>query len=86
MPHTCSEGHKHRFLQREAASDITESRCLRIQIEITYFFHPAAERYLAYILPIPPIPMRPMAGWSSTGSCGVTLLLGIVVFCYQARV
>jgi hypothetical protein len=37
-----------------------------------HFFHPAAERYLAYIFPIAPIPISPMIGCSSTGASGVT--------------
>lgn len=38
---------------------------------ITYFFHPACERYLAYILPMAPIPMRPMVGCASAGLVGL---------------
>ena len=38
---------------------------------ITHFFHPAAERYSAYIFPIAPIPMSPMEGCWSAGASGV---------------
>lgn len=39
---------------------------------MAHFFHPAAERHLAYIFPIAPIPISPMVGCSSTGASGVT--------------
>lgn len=48
---------------------------------VTYFFHPAADRYLAYILPMDPIPISPIVGCSSIGEEGLTLglTIGIVV-------
>jgi hypothetical protein len=41
-------------------------------MKIAHFFHPAAERFLAYIFPIAPIPISPMVGCRSAGASGVT--------------
>ena len=43
----------------------------------THFFQPALERYLAYMRPMSPIPMRPMAGCSDAGPVGETVWLFI---------
>ena len=40
--------------------------------KVAHFFHPAAERELAYIFPIAPIPISPIVGCSSIGVSGVT--------------
>ena len=39
----------------------------------TDLFQPAPERYLAYIEPMAPMPMRPIVGCCSVGSLGLTL-------------
>lgn len=51
------------------------------RVRVTYFFHPAADKYLAYILPMDPIPISPIVGCSSIGDEGLTLglTIGIVV-------
>jgi hypothetical protein len=38
----------------------------------TYFCHPALDRQEAYILPMAPMPIRPIAGCSSDGEDGAT--------------
>ena len=35
-----------------------------------YFFQPASARWFAYMVPIAPMPMRPIVGWSWIGVLG----------------
>ena len=39
----------------------------------THFFHPALLSRLAYMVPIAPMPIKPMAGCSDRGRSGVTV-------------
>ena len=64
---TCLVGHIHGFLGTHCVNPQPNS-----SVDVTHLIHPALLKCFAYILPISPIPMRPITGCSSYGASGVT--------------
>jgi len=58
-------------------ADVDSSQGCRLEpftkkSQVIHLLHPAAPRRCAYILPMAPIPIKPIVGWHSVGEEGVT--------------